>query len=80
MHFDDILRFFIKKILSLNSVFDGALILQFKLYWNAPFFISECIIKWRFFFINFLNKYKMLYTPPVDFSEYKVANFGADYL
>ena len=37
MHFDDILRFFIKKKLSLNSLLDGALKLQFK---NYFFYLS----------------------------------------
>ena len=45
------------------------------------FFISECfcIIKWIFFCWFFLISTKCCKSPSVDFSEYKVANFGAGY-
>ena len=74
------IRFFIKKKLFLVSLFDGALKLQFQ---KDFFYLS--IEKFIFFFNLRMFLYHKMCTkcciyPPVDFSEYKVANLGAGYL
>ena len=85
MHFDDLLRFFIKKKLSLNSLFDSALKLQFinviYLLKCSFFYLRKFLyhkIK-KLFSIFFLISTKCCICPPVDFSKYKVAHFGASY-